>query len=187
MEKCELNAREAGIGRREFIKLGAGAGMIMALDVPGASAQSANGGPASIDLHTHWVPEAYDKALAELKRPTPSSTNPLDFDLDKRRKWMDEHGVQMHVLTLSGGMPWQWVPPDVGAHLAQIINDAAMEAHAAFPDRFVDSLFTIDDKGEVVGHALYSGQRVVALWRAVIDVTGSPDACRLPKHFPGFY
>jgi len=136
MEKCELNAREAGIGRREFMKLGAGAGMIMALDVPGASAQSANGGPASIDLHTHWVPEAYDKALAELKRPTPSSTNPLDFDLDKRRKWMDEHGVQIHVLTLSGGMPWQWVPPDVGAHLAQIINDAAMEAHTAFPDRF---------------------------------------------------
>src|SRR5690349_2980343 len=137
MEKCELSAREFAIGRRDFIKLGAGAGMMMALDPRGASAQSATSGPVSIDLHTHWVPEAYDKALVELKRPAPSSTNPLDFDLDKRRKWMDEHGVQMHVLTLSGGMPWQWVPPDVGAHLAQIINDAAVEAHTAFPDRFV--------------------------------------------------
>jgi aminocarboxymuconate-semialdehyde decarboxylase len=136
MENLELDAQETTMGRRDFIKLGAGAGMIMSLDSLGASAQSTAGGPVSIDLHTHWVPEAYDKALAKLKRPTPSSTNPLDFDLDKRRKWMDEHGVQMHVLTLSGGMPWQWVPPDVGAHLAQIINDAAVEAHTAFPDRF---------------------------------------------------
>jgi aminocarboxymuconate-semialdehyde decarboxylase len=136
MKTFELDAREAAIGRRDFVKLGAGAGVLMALDPQGASAQSGTGRPVSIDLHTHWVPEAYDKALAELRRPTPSSSNPLDFDLDKRRKWMDQHGVQMHVLTLSGGMPWQWVPPDVGAHLAQIINDAAVEAHTAFPNRF---------------------------------------------------
>src|SRR5438309_1063500 len=137
MENFEPDAREAAIGRRDFIKLGAGAGVMMALDSRGAAAQGARAEPVSIDLHTHWVPEAYDKALAQLKRPTPASNNPLEFDLDKRRKWMDEHGVQMHVLTLSGGMPWQWVPPDVGAHLAQIINDAAVEAHTAFPDRFV--------------------------------------------------
>lgn len=136
MNHFEPEAREAAIGRRDVIKLGAAAGVMMALDPHGTAAQDGSGRPVSIDLHTHWVPEAYDKALAELKRPAPSSTNPLDYDLDKRRKWMDEHGVQMHVLTLSGGMPWQWVPPDVGAHLAQIINDAAVEAHTAFPDRF---------------------------------------------------
>jgi aminocarboxymuconate-semialdehyde decarboxylase len=130
------NVREDAIGRRDFIKLGTGAGVMMALGPRALAAQNAGGGPVSIDLHTHWVPEAYDKALAQLKRPTPSSSNPLDFDLDKRRKWMDGHRVQMHVLTLSGGMPWQWVPPDVGAHLAQIVNDAAVEAHTAFPDRF---------------------------------------------------
>jgi aminocarboxymuconate-semialdehyde decarboxylase len=137
MNRSELDTQEAAIGRRDFIKLGAGAGALMALDPQESSTQNGVVRPVSIDLHTHWVPEAYDKALAELKRPTPASTNPLDFDLDKRRKWMDEHGVQMHVLTLSGGMPWQWVPPDVGAHLAQIINDAAVEVHTAFPDRFV--------------------------------------------------
>lgn len=136
MEDFERDEREGAIGRRDFVKLGAGAGAMMALDSNSLSAQGGTGRPVSIDVHTHWVPEAYDKALAQLKRPAPSSTNPLDFDLDKRRKWMDEHGVQMHVLTLSGGMPWQWVPPDVGAHLAQIINDAAVEAHTAFPDRF---------------------------------------------------
>jgi aminocarboxymuconate-semialdehyde decarboxylase len=137
MDNFEFNAQAATIPRRDFIKLGVGAGAMIALDPLGGSAQTAARQPVSIDLHTHWVPEAYEKALARLKRPTPASTNPLDFDLDKRRKWMDEHGVQMHLLTLSGGMPWQWVPPDVGAHLAQIINDAAVEAHTAFPDRFV--------------------------------------------------
>jgi len=136
MENLELNARESAIGRRDLIKLGAGVGVMVALDPHALAAQNATGGPVSIDVHTHWVPEAYDKALAQLKRPTLSSSNPLDFDLDKRRKWMDAHGVQTHVLTLSGGMPWQWVPPDVGAHLAQIVNDAAVEAHMAFPNRF---------------------------------------------------
>jgi aminocarboxymuconate-semialdehyde decarboxylase len=43
----------------------------------------------------------------------------------------------MHTLTLSGAMPWQWVAPEDGARLARIINDAAIEAHTAFPDRFV--------------------------------------------------
>lgn len=137
MENLELEAREEGIARRDFIKLSAGAGALIALDPLGISAESPTEQPVSIDLHTHWVPEAYDKTLSQLKRPSAASTNPLDFDLDKRRKWMDAHGVQMHVLTLSGGMPWQWVPPDVGAHLAQIINDAAVEAHTAFPERFV--------------------------------------------------
>ena len=136
MEDLDLNVREGAIGRRDFVKLGAGTSLMMALDPHALAAQIATGGPVSIDVHTHWMPEACDKAFALLKRPTPSSSNPLDFDLDKRRKWMDEHGVQTHVLTLSGGMPWQWVPPDVGAHLAQIVNDAAVEAHMAFPNRF---------------------------------------------------
>src|ERR1019366_3444475 len=50
---------------------------------------------------------------------------------------MDERGVQIHVLTLSGGMPWQWVPTDAGAHLAQIVNDAGIEAHRKYPDRYL--------------------------------------------------
>jgi aminocarboxymuconate-semialdehyde decarboxylase len=50
---------------------------------------------------------------------------------------MDEHGVQMHVLTLDGGMPWQWVSPADGARLAQMVNDAAVEAHTKYPTRFI--------------------------------------------------
>jgi predicted TIM-barrel fold metal-dependent hydrolase len=72
-----------------------------------------------------------------LGRPPAITPNPLNFDLAKRLEWMDAHGVQMAVLTLNGGMPWQWVPPEVGAHIAQVVNDAAIKTHTAFPDRFM--------------------------------------------------
>ena len=128
-------------GRRDFLKLGAGAGAVMSMvksgtafaqGVPAWEARPANIAsvrPVSIDMHTHWAPEAYVKAQVEMGRPAPANPNPLDFDLDKRRKWMDEHGIQMHVLTLSGGMPWQWATPEQGVRLARIVNDAAIEAH----------------------------------------------------------
>ena len=137
IKRFEVGARVPGIGRRDFIKLGAGTGAMIAMNARVASAQAGTSRPVSIDLHTHWTPESYTKALDQLRPPAGGSPNPLDFDLDKRRDWMDQHGVQMHVLTLSGGMPWQWVSPDAGAHLAQIINDAAIQAHARFPDRFI--------------------------------------------------
>jgi aminocarboxymuconate-semialdehyde decarboxylase len=130
---------KSAIGRREVLKLGAGALASVAI-ARNISAQGNTGAEGSIDMHTHWAPEAYTKALSKMRHPGTEGGNPLSFDLDKRRKWMDEHGVKMHVLTLSGGMPWQWVPPDVGAHLAQIINDANVEAHTAFPDRFVGGI-----------------------------------------------
>jgi len=53
MENFDRDAAEAAMARRDFIKLGTGAGVMMALDPRGASAQSAAGQPVSIDLHTH--------------------------------------------------------------------------------------------------------------------------------------
>jgi len=96
--------------------------------------------PVSIDVHTHWTPELYVKALAELGRPATVAVYPLRADLDRRIQWMEEHGVQMFVLTLNGGMPWQWVSPKQGARIAQIVNDAAVEAHAAHPNRFIAAM-----------------------------------------------
>jgi aminocarboxymuconate-semialdehyde decarboxylase len=152
MKRTQTPLPESKLARRDFIRLGAGAGAITltAMNVTKAFAQETlvpgweirprgASQPVSIDVHTHWTPEGYAKRLAQLGRPMAGSAtaNPLRADLDKRIKWMDEHGVQMLVLTLSGGMPWQWVSPKEGARLAQIVNDAAMEAHAAFPDRFI--------------------------------------------------
>jgi aminocarboxymuconate-semialdehyde decarboxylase len=135
----------SAMDRRGFINTGAGA--VVGAMIAGAAAsataapQAGANRPVSIDLHTHWTPPAYNKAVAKLAHGG-GGGNPdsLSTNLDRRLQWMDTHGVQMHVLTLSGGMPWQWVPPDVGATLAQIINDANVEAHLAHPDRFMGGI-----------------------------------------------
>ena len=148
-------SRTSTLGRRGFIKAGAGAGLGAIAThryTPAAAAQTnlrpwwdarpssakANR-PVAIDLHAHWVPPPYAAAMAELGRPL-GNPFPLELDIDQRRKWMDEHGVQMHVLTLNGGMPWQLVTPEQGVRLAQIVNDAGVEAHATFPERFIASI-----------------------------------------------
>lgn len=123
--------------RRKLFHMAAAAGVTMVGGARDVSAQKRTGPPISIDVHTHWEPLAYRKMLANLGPGTTGEPNPLNYDLGKRIQWMDEHGVQTHVLTLSGRMPWQWVPPDVGASLAEIVNDAAVEAHLAHPDRFL--------------------------------------------------
>jgi hypothetical protein len=52
---------------------------------------------------------------------------------------------------------------------------------AKYPDHFADSLFTIDENGTVVGHALYSGLDVVALDRAIRKALVDPGACKRAK------
>jgi aminocarboxymuconate-semialdehyde decarboxylase len=138
MKNTKPRSRTPAIDRRTFIRLGAAAAAATGLGDRRASAQTKPSRPVSIDMHTHWAPEAYTKILSKMRRGgNPVSGNPLNYDLDKRRQWMDDHGVQMHVLTLNGGMPWQWIPMDVGATVARIVNDAAIEAHKRYPDRFV--------------------------------------------------
>jgi len=134
---------ESMTGRRDFIRVGAGAaaaiGMLNAAraqapssqGVPWWAARPAKGGvakPAAIDMHAHWSPEPYNKVLASLGQPL-ANPYPLDYDLDKRRQWMDDHGDLMHCLTLSGAMPWQRTSAQEGARLAQVINDTGIQIH----------------------------------------------------------
>jgi aminocarboxymuconate-semialdehyde decarboxylase len=98
----------------------------------------ANVNAGSIDAHAHWTPMNYVELVEKLGHsPSSRAHNPLMFDLEERMKWMDSRNVKMHVLTLSGGMPWQWASQDDANKLARMVNDAAIEAHKAFPDRFV--------------------------------------------------
>src|SRR5579863_3233701 len=153
MKDSELPVRQSMLGRRDFIGLGAGAaaaiGMLHAVRasaqapssqaIPWWAARPGKGGvgkPSAIDMHAHWSPEPYNKALAALGQPL-ANPYPLDYDLDKRRQWMDDHGDLMHCLTLSGAMPWQRTSAQQGAHLAQIINDTGIQVHQKYPDRFV--------------------------------------------------
>ncbi|MDB5924603.1 MAG: hypothetical protein JWN13_3539 [Betaproteobacteria bacterium] len=92
----------------------------------------------SIDAHAHWAPEAYVREVEKLgHKAAGGPLSPLMFDLEKRMAWMDERNIRMHVLTLSGAMPWQWASQDSANTLARIVNDAAIEAHKSFPDRFI--------------------------------------------------
>lgn len=92
----------------------------------------------SIDTHAHWAPEAYiEYAKQQGGAVSGGPISPLMYDLEARMKWMDSRGVKTHVLTLSGSMPWQWASQDAANKLARIVNDAAIEAHKTFPDRFV--------------------------------------------------
>jgi aminocarboxymuconate-semialdehyde decarboxylase len=153
MKDSRVGGAGSIIGRRDFIRVGASAAAtISMLNAATASAQAPSsqgvpwwaarpgkggvGKPEAIDMHSHWSPEPYDKALADLGQPL-ANPYPLDYDLDKRRRWMDDHGDLMHCLTLSGAMPWQRTSPQQGAHLAQVINDTGIQVHQKYPDRFV--------------------------------------------------
>jgi aminocarboxymuconate-semialdehyde decarboxylase len=93
----------------------------------------------SIDVHAHWAPELVEDALAEIKgKKRTHRRTPLMFDLDQRVRWMNERRVDMHVLTMPGGlMPWEWLPPEAAVRIARMVNDLAIEAHIAYPDRFI--------------------------------------------------
>ena len=155
MKNLQQQVRESKIGRRDFIGISAGAAAAISMLKAGkasAQAPSSQGIPwwaarpgkaglgklAAIDMHAHWSPEPYNKALAALGQPL-ANPYPLDYDLDKRRKWMDDHGDLMHCLTLSGAMPWQRTSAQEGAHLAQVINDTGIQVHQKYPDRFVSA------------------------------------------------
>ncbi len=135
MKKSDAEAPSSALGRREFVKLGLAGATMTALPaalpaqtkaakekgVDWWDARPGKGGvgkPEAIDCHAHWSPEPYNKALADLGHPI-ENNYPLNYDLEKRLEWMDEHGVLMHCLTLSGSMPWQWTSAEQGAHLAR--------------------------------------------------------------------
>ena len=110
-----------------------------------------------IDVHAHFFPESFLR-LVELEGGpyggrvdrTPrgplisvgeiaGAGTPLDstyWDLDRRVRAMNGQGVQIHALSLTVPMTY-WAPPELGARLARTFNDALVEAHRAYPDRFV--------------------------------------------------
>jgi len=155
---------KAGWNRRSFVKMGAVATAAAVLGNEGTDAQTVlgqsyagensyagrlvppgtpkpwntpqlPGPPVSIDVHTHWAPQVYLDLKVKFGRP--DNASPSNHDMERRIEWMDANGEQMQVLTLGGFMPWQWVTPEQGIQIAQAVNDAAVEVHARYPDRFV--------------------------------------------------
>lgn len=112
--------------------------------------------PAGIDVHAHFFPEAFIRAVEEtgaafgasVDRSNPkgpslvvggSRTAPLEpryWDLDLRLRSMNRQGVATQALSLTAPMVY-WADGATGRRLAAVWNDAASAAHVAFPDRFV--------------------------------------------------
>lgn len=120
--------------RRDFLAGLAAAGTAAVT----AQAQTRSAGRVrSVDMHSHWSPDAYNKAFAaKVGKPPDEVNNPLYVDREKRTQWMDQNGIQVHLLTMSGRMPWWQVSAEDGSELARIINDEATAWHNADPGRF---------------------------------------------------
>ncbi len=113
-------------------------------------------GPQGVDVHAHFFPERFFRAIDEggassggqIDRSNPrgptivikgGSTAPLEpryWDLAKRVASMNRQGVAVQALSLTAPMVY-WAQGDFGARLAREWNDGASAAHTAHPDRFV--------------------------------------------------
>ncbi|HYB71440.1 MAG TPA: amidohydrolase family protein [Candidatus Bathyarchaeia archaeon] len=112
--------------------------------------------PLGIDVHAHFFPERFIRAIEESGAPSGGSvdrsdpigpiivtkgqrTAPLEaryWDLGKRVTSMNRQGVQVQALSLTAPMVY-WAEGELGARLAREWNDGASAAHTAHPDRFV--------------------------------------------------
>jgi aminocarboxymuconate-semialdehyde decarboxylase len=112
--------------------------------------------PLGIDVHAHFFPERFIRAIEQggapsggsIDRSSPvgpaivvkaSRTAPLEaryYDLPRRVASMNRQGVAVQALSLTAPMVY-WAQGELGARLAREWNDGASAAHTAYPDRFV--------------------------------------------------
>ena len=112
-------------------------------------------GARAIDIHAHYYPQSFLDLIAEegkrfkaeyrmtvdgfyLSSPA-GSIGPLPtkiVDLKQRLGDMDAQGVSMQVISLTTPMV-SWADADLSLKLSRTWNDAASEAHKAYPTRLV--------------------------------------------------
>src|ERR1700730_7455191 len=153
MKKTRRPVLEASAkARRDFLRLGAGAGaltMLAGYSDPGfdkaaepQASESAGAKEAetvvwemrqsqrpaiSVDVHAHWDPPTFDDAQNEVGGFR-GARQSLSQQLADNIKWMDERSVQAVIFTVSGRKPWYWLSPAEAAREAALVNDAGFEA-----------------------------------------------------------
>jgi aminocarboxymuconate-semialdehyde decarboxylase len=144
------------VSRRQFLASGCcAAGGVAAASGRSAAAQGRASGRGPVDVHAHFFPERFVRAINEQGGPPGVSFDlskpdapifvigggriPIDvtyWDLGARIKRMDAQGVTTHALSLTTPFVY-WAPAERGAELARLVNDSMVEAHTAYPGRFV--------------------------------------------------
>lgn len=144
------------LSRRAVLKLGGLASIHALVGAAGAAAQGGAAQTRVIDVHAHFFPEPFLKSIAgqggvtgfQVDYSVPGGPMLIGggakqlleasyWDLDQRLQRMDAAGVTLQALSLTMPMPHLAATPERGAELARIVNDAMVEAHTRFPDRFV--------------------------------------------------
>ena len=148
----------SNLSRRGFLTGCCAAGMGIAaghgLAAQGGAARN-GGARGAVDVHAHFFPERFVKAINEQGGPPGVSFDlskpdapifiiggnriPIDttyWNLEERIKRMDAQGVQTHALSLTTPFVY-WASAERGAELARLVNDSMVEAHTAYPGRFV--------------------------------------------------
>ena len=155
------------MSRREVLQAGLAAAAAVTAGKPGdlraQKAQSKSrstealsaAGVRPVDTHAHYYPQSFLDLIAEegkrfkadyritgegLYVNSPAgNTGPLPtkiIDLKQRLADMDEQGVAAQALSLTTPMV-NWADAEFSLKLARTWNDAASEAHKAYPDRLV--------------------------------------------------
>jgi predicted TIM-barrel fold metal-dependent hydrolase len=93
-----------------------------------------------IDIFNHFMPKAYMDRLGDLIPGHPVLTAfprlKTLWDLDARRKLLDEFGEMQHVLSLANPPPELIAPPDKSPDLVRFANDALAEICRKHPSQF---------------------------------------------------
>ncbi|HEV2397448.1 MAG TPA: amidohydrolase family protein [Candidatus Sulfotelmatobacter sp.] len=146
------------ISRRQVLQAGLTTAAALALGPADSTAQDASGHPSDvrvIDIHAHYFPRTYlDIVATDGKKfdaayyttdkgwfiKTPAGGNgPLPdkfIDLKARIADMDAQGVGLQVISLTAPMLY-WGDAELSTKLAVAWNDAAAEAHRAYPTRLM--------------------------------------------------
>jgi aminocarboxymuconate-semialdehyde decarboxylase len=156
----------ADLSRREVLQAGLAAAAAVTAGKRDLFAQKSQGktrskealstaGVRPVDTHAHYYPRSFLDLIAEegkrfkaeyritaegLYVNSPAgNTGPLPtkiIDLKQRIADMDEQGVAVQAISLTTPMV-NWADADFSLKLARAWNDAASEAHKAYPDRLV--------------------------------------------------
>lgn len=152
---------QAGLGAAAMVVAGNPTGLLAAGAIAQNKIQSKSrpkqgagtAGLRAIDIHAHYYPQSFLDLIAEegkrfkaeyqmggdgfyLSAPA-GSIGPLPtkfIDLKLRLADMDQQGVSMQAISLTTPMV-NWADADFSLKLSRTWNDAASEAHKAYPDR----------------------------------------------------